>query len=105
MHHDRVDLPTQRQDTSGVLPVVAAVESAQVLREQVEFLSTATADERETLRHELDLLRHWIQTTEAESNDYHAVIDGLARFAATTEMRLAETETDGPDGPVPAMPV
>jgi len=104
MHHDRVDLPAQRQSYSGVLPVVAAVESARALRDQVEFLPTATTGEREMLRHELGLLRNWLQATEAETGDYHAVVDGLARFADAAETRLAETDTDGPDGPVPAVP-
>ena len=104
MQHDHVALPTQRHDSSGVLSVMAAVESARFLREQVEFLPTATASERETLRHELGLLRHWLQTTDAESTDYHAVVEGLARFATTAETCLSEADTDGPDGPVPAVP-
>lgn len=104
MQHDHVDLPTQRQDSSGVLSVMAAVESARFLREQVAFLPTATASERATLRHELALLRHWLQTTEAESTDYHAVVEGLARFADTAETCLAEAETNGPDATVPAVP-
>jgi hypothetical protein len=104
MQHDHVDLPTQRQDTAGVLPVVAAVESARSLREQVTSLPTATASERATLRHELALLRLWLQTTEAETTAYHAVVEGLTHFAASAETCLADAETEGPDGPVSAVP-
>jgi hypothetical protein len=69
MNHERVDLLLPRQSgASGVLPVVAAVESAWVLRDQLELLPAATAAEREGLRQELALLHQRLQTTEAETS-------------------------------------
>lgn len=106
MTHNHIDLPTQRQAGAGVLPVVAAVESARFLREQLDLLPTTTANDRETLRHELVLLRHWLQSTEAESTDYQAVVDGLARFATNAEHLLTENDTNRPDGTaLPAVPL
>lgn len=92
MSHEYAHLPTQRQSANGVASVVAAAESAEYLRDQLELLPTATAAERDLLRHELALLRHWLHLTETESNQYQAVIDGLASVATDVEMMLTEAE-------------
>lgn len=107
--HDPLNLPAQRRSPAGVLPVVAAVESVRYLREQLEGLVTATTDERDQLRHEIALLRQWLQCTETESGDYQATVDGLARFATRAEELLDEVdahgaEVDGPGTAVPAVP-
>lgn len=104
MNHERFDLPAQRRNGSGVLPVVAAVESARFLRDQLELLPAATPGERERLRQELGLLRQWLRTAEAETSGYRAVVEGLAGFAATADTLLSQAETSRPDGTVPAVP-
>lgn len=73
-------------------PVVAAVESARFLREQLDVLPTLTAADRATLQHELTMLQHWLQTAQTESGDYQAVVDGLAHVADQAEVLLATTE-------------
>lgn len=94
MNDECVDLPAQCQCASGVLPVVSAVESARVLRDQLELLPAATAAERERLWQQLALLRQWLQTTEAETSGYRAVVEGLAGFAATADTLLSQAETN-----------
>lgn len=99
MPHDFVDLPSQRHAAPGVQPVVAAVESARSLHEQLDVLPTATTGDREVLQHELTMLRHWLQAATTESGEYRAVVDGLAHFADQAEILLATTEF--PDVPAP----
>lgn len=94
--YDHVEVPLQHREVpfqdkpdAGVLPVVAAVESVRFLRERIELLPTTSPDERDQLRHELALLRHWLSAAEAESGEYESVIDGLGRFATESEALLA----------------
>lgn len=107
MHRDHVDVPTQRQASSaGVLPIVAAVESVRLLRDQLEFLPIATASGRDQLRNELDLLRHWLQTAQTESLDYHSVVEGFADFATAAGSLLDEAEIHDTEGrALPSLPL
>ena len=99
MTHDVLPPPSQRHASPGVHPVVAAVESARFLREQLDFLPTAGAADREVLQHELTALQHYLRAATTDSGEYQAVVDGFARFAQQAEVLLATTEL--PDVPAP----
>lgn len=74
-----------------------------MLRDQLELLPAATSTEREGLRQELAQLHQWLQTTEAETSGYHAVVEGLTRFAATADTLLSQAETHRDDTTAPAL--
>lgn len=98
MTHDL--LPAQRHASPGVHPVVAAVESARLLRDQLEVMPDVTAADREALKTELAVLQHWLQATKVEAGDYyHAVVDELAHFADQAEILLAGTDLPGVPAP------
>lgn len=90
------DLPLQRQPEVEVASVVAAADVAEHVRDQLELLPTATAAERDRLRQELALLRHWLALAETGSSHYHAVVEELTRVAADAETMLTAAEAASP---------
>jgi hypothetical protein len=49
-------------------------------------------------------VRQWLESTEAETHGYRAVVEDLARFAATADTLLSEVETNRDDDTVPPVP-
>ncbi|MBE9375510.1 hypothetical protein IQ251_13740 [Saccharopolyspora sp. HNM0983] len=86
MIEDRVSAPA---GAASLLPVLTALETARSVRLEVDALEFSDADEVSRVRHQVAMLRHWLQLGHAEGVEYSALLDGLDEFAERTDARLA----------------
>ncbi|GAA0523551.1 hypothetical protein GCM10011581_39550 [Saccharopolyspora subtropica] len=73
-----------------LFPVLTALESAQTLRWEVDGLDVTDYAEVSRVRHEVAMLRHWLQQSR-DCGEYSALLDGLRSFADQVDRQLADS--------------
>lgn len=88
MIENRVD--TTPAGTSSLVSVLTVLETARSVRLGVDAVELTDIDEVSRLRHEVAMLRHWLDIGHDEAADYSALLDGLDEFAERVDGVLVE---------------